>query len=85
LEKLKLSDLLKLKKPKLPFQNQIKTQLLEILKQELLKLERLVKPQRLQEKLFLLMKFELLLLKLQKSLLIKKYAETRRCWRGSAD
>jgi hypothetical protein len=72
LEKLKLPDVLKLKKTKLPFLNQIKKELLEILKQETLKLGRLVKPQRLHENLFLLLKLELLLLKLPKPMLIKK-------------
>ena len=77
LEKVKLSDLLKLKKPKLPFKNQIKIQLLEKPKTELLKLERLVKPQRLHEKLFMLLKLELLLLKLPKPLLIQKKTPRR--------
>jgi len=43
-----------------------------MLKQETLKLERLVKTQRLYEKLFLLMKRELLLLTLPKPILKKK-------------
>jgi len=69
--------LLKLKKPKLTFPNQIKIQLLEKPKTELLKLERLEKPQRLHEKLFLLMKLELLVLTLPKPLLIPKKTPRR--------
>jgi hypothetical protein len=72
LEKLKLSDVLKLKKPKLLFLNQIKIQLLEKPKTELLKIERLVISQRLHEKLFFLMKLERLLLTLQKPMMKKK-------------
>jgi hypothetical protein len=77
LEKLKLPDLLKLKKPKLPFLNQIKIQLFEMLKQGILKFERLVKPQRLHEKLFMLKKLELLVLTLPKPLLIPKKTPRR--------
>jgi len=57
-----------------------------MLKQGLLKFERLKKAQQKHEKLFLLMKLETLYLPLPKLLLTqKKNAETRRCWRGSAD